>query len=304
MIKIEPILKYKENDIKTLWQYIKQYKPDMDAEGNITLVKGKAPYDCFVAHLDTVHSDNPEPTYFGEYVTSINGNGIGGDDKCGIIACLDLIQNLDNVKVVFFTNEERGGIGSRNFDTEFLKDVKYIIEIDRKGQHDFIQNSGSVTLCTDDFAKEFIGMNKSYKIERGTFTDVNNLRYKVPVCMANISSGYYNPHTNKEYINLKHLQQTIDAIHKFAKRNTKVWEYECAVTLTYKNRLSSLGYDWSEDNDDVSLFANSESSEKDKTHLCPLCEHFLIENPARKKYICCGCGSEYTKKELKEYQGE
>lgn len=300
MIKIAEILKHKENDIKTLWHYIKKYNPDMDEFGNITLVKGKAPYDCFVAHLDTVHQDNPEPSFFGEYVTSINGHGIGGDDKCGIIACLDLIEKLDNVKVVFFTEEERGGVGSKNFDASFLKDVKYVIEIDRKGQHDFIQNSGSVELCTDEFVKEFISLNKDYKTERGTFTDVNNLRYKVPVCMANISSGYYNPHSHKEYINLKHLQNTIDAIYKFAKRNKKIWEFECPKALSY------YSYNWWEDNTkDTSLFEKysklNESNNKNLTYLCPDCGFYLTRKEGcLKTYVCENCKGQFTKKELEE----
>lgn len=300
MIKISEILKHRENDIKTLWHYIRKYNPNMDEFGNITLVKGKAPYDCFVAHLDTVHSDDPEPTFFGEYITSINGHGIGGDDKCGIIACLDLIEKLDNVKVVFFTEEERGGIGSRNFDTDFLKDVKYVIEIDRRGQHDFIQNSGSVELCTDEFVKEFISLNKDYKTERGTFTDVNNLRYKVPVCMANISSGYYNPHTNKEYINLKHLQNTIDAIHKFAKRNKKIWEFECPKALSYYPP-----HWWEDDTKDTSLFEEyskfNELNGKNLTYLCPDCGFYLKRKEGcLKTYVCENCNGQFTKKELEE----
>lgn len=300
MIKIAEILKHKENDIKTLWHYIKKYNPDMDEFGNITLVKGKAPYDCFVAHLDTVHQDNPEPSFFGEYVTSINGCGIGGDDKCGIIACLDLIDKLDNVKVVFFTEEERGGIGSKNFDAHFLKDVKYVIEIDRRGQHDFIQNSGSVELCTDEFVKEFISLNKDYKTERGTFTDVNNLRYKVPVCMANISSGYYNPHSYKEYINLKHLQNTIDAIHKFAKRNKKIWEFECPKALWHHS-----SHWWEDDTKDTSLFEKhselNELNDENLTYPCPDCGFYLKRKEAcLKTYVCENCRGEFNKKELEE----
>lgn len=245
MIKIEEIIRNKENNLITLWEHIKKYNPDMDEHGNIFFKKGKAPYDCFVAHLDTVHNKDPEPAFLGEYITSTNGNGIGGDDKCGIIACLTLIEMLDNVKIVFFSKEEIGGIGSKNFKKDFLDDVKYIIEIDRRGRYDFIQKSGTVLLCTDEFAKAFLECNKKYKIEKGAFTDVNNLRKKIPVCMANISAGYYNPHTRKEYINLKHLYETINALFKFAKNDkNKIWEMECEKD-NYLNFNEQMKIDYS-----------------------------------------------------------
>jgi hypothetical protein len=32
--------------------------------------------------------------------------GIGGDDKCGVYACLELLKELPNLKAAFFVSEE------------------------------------------------------------------------------------------------------------------------------------------------------------------------------------------------------
>jgi di/tripeptidase len=227
--KYANILGRKDNDIGSLFKFIKDYnKVDIDDRDNITVVKGKAPYDCFVCHLDTVHKGPPEIVVIADrYLISTNGNGVGGDDKCGIMACLELLNSLKNVKVVFFTEEETGAKGSRAFDVEFFKDCKYVIEIDRRGNNNFIQQSGFVKLCTDEFATEWCKETYFDTKEKGTFTDVNVLKDKVALCMANLSAGYFNAHTAKEYIDLKALRKTIEYCNKFAQRNNnKIWTFE------------------------------------------------------------------------------
>ena len=85
-----------------------------------TLEKGEY-YPMFIAHTDTVHSkvdkivvkeeklqrpytfgktfDNTEVDVLKAYDKYDNPTGIGGDDKCGIFICLELLKQLDKVKV-------------------------------------------------------------------------------------------------------------------------------------------------------------------------------------------------------------
>ena len=234
--KIEKILEVQNNNLLSLWPFIREYSPDMDEHGNIFFKKGEAPYDCFVAHLDTVHGGKPDIIRLGEYIASRNAYGIGGDDKCGIIACLTLIGALKNVKIVFFEGEERGCIGSKAFDKTFFNDCKYVIGIDRKNSNDFITEISFTKLCSEEFYQEFKALNPSYKEEKGLMTDVSTLKRSVNLCMANISSGYYNPHTKDEYINLKHLNQTINALYRFSSANkNKIWEHEDSSKNNYYN---------------------------------------------------------------------
>jgi hypothetical protein len=56
--------------------------------------------------------------------------GIGGDDKCGVFACLTLLKELPNLKAAFFVSEETGCHGSRMADSKFFKNVGYGIQFD------------------------------------------------------------------------------------------------------------------------------------------------------------------------------
>ena len=64
-----------------------------------------------------------------------NGNptGIGGDNKCGVFACLELLKELPNLKVAFFVSEETGCHGSRAADEKFFSNVGYCIQFDAPG---------------------------------------------------------------------------------------------------------------------------------------------------------------------------
>lgn len=179
---------------------------------NFLLVKGSDPI-LLVAHLDTVHD---EPVK--EICKSDDGNilmspqGIGGDDRCGVYA-LNKIYDLSTVKpfLLFTCNEEIGGIGADSFVTAFaqnllppeLKNLKLIIEIDRKGVNDAVFYD-----CDNpDFEKYISG--KGFVTASGSFSDISVIAPALGVAAVNLSSGYYNPHTLHEFINLQHLESTI-----------------------------------------------------------------------------------------------
>ena len=56
--------------------------------------------------------------------------GIGGDDKCGVFLCLEMLMKLDVVKIAFFVAEEVVCLGSLHADEFFFKDVGYAIQFD------------------------------------------------------------------------------------------------------------------------------------------------------------------------------
>lgn len=185
---------------------------------NIYATKGKSSiYPCIVAHTDTVHSfidkKHPEEQL---NIFELNGLlyamsddaqqvGIGGDDKVGIWACLMLAEQFDNIKVAFFCSEEVGCRGSAEADLAFFSDCSFILQADRRGYGDFVNNiSGSIS--SKEFQK-FVKpiMNKyGYKFCNGGITDVGELSSNnVGISCANISCGYYNPHTKSEVICLE-----------------------------------------------------------------------------------------------------
>ena len=158
----------------------------IDAAGNILVTKGKSGlYPCVTSHLDTLHNfvDNFElytDMKKNDILFAMSGKqriGIGGDDKCGIFACLYMLEILPIIKVVFFSGEESGCRGSRKINHRFFADCIYLIQLDRRGKKDFIQTSWGRKTISHEFSSE-IGLVKkkhTYKNTTGTVTDVMKL---------------------------------------------------------------------------------------------------------------------------------
>ena len=173
----------------------------VDEFDNIIAIKGK-PLHCFCCHTDDVQDyDNRKLFYhenivFGMDLSANSQCGIGGDDKCGIHICLKLLETCNNIMCVFFADEETGGNGSQRMERAYFGECRYIIELDRKGSRDAVYISGGKALAP----KEFIINSHGFKpCPNGVFTDLNNLT-DVGVPMLNLSCGFYNAHTDTEYV--------------------------------------------------------------------------------------------------------
>lgn len=208
-------------------------KYGIDAAGNMLVIKGEAEtYPCVVSHMDTVHdfvdnfrvvdthftyNNKTTKTFIRKDIelsaTSDSGVvGVGGDDKCGIFACLYYLEVLPAVKVVFFSREEVGCRGSIGINHDFFSDCRYIIQLDRKGKGDFITNYMGHKTISQKLSSE-VGVVKKkwgFKNATGSVTDSVKLWYhNVGISCMNISSGYYNPHMATEYVSVTDLFRAI-----------------------------------------------------------------------------------------------
>lgn len=223
----------KENSLDTLYSFIKNYNIDVDSAGNITVTNSKSEdVPVFCCHLDTVHSDKPYPYLLkDDILLSMNSEGIGGDDKCGVVACLELLKKI-NCKVVFFREEETGCVGAKKYNQETLKKNRFMIEIDRRGSSDLIFNGHylEANLASDEFIEDVsvLGEKFGFNPEKGLYTDVSHLR-ETGISRMNISCGYYLPHTAKEYVVLSELQNTIDLCYTIGKKLTKQYKHKAEV---------------------------------------------------------------------------
>ena len=209
----------------------------IDAAGNILVIKGKADtYPCVVSHMDTVHQFvNGFEVYKKRmhYYKTVKGvkktvrralelhacddaeqaTGIGGDDKCGVFACLYFLKTLPAVKVAFFSREEIGCRGSRDVNHDFFGDCRYIIQLDRRGGHDFITNLGSGKTISHAFSSELGGLKKEYgfKHANGSVTDATRLWDNgIGISCLNLSSGYHSPHCHNEYVDVEELFNAVN----------------------------------------------------------------------------------------------
>lgn len=188
--------------------------------GNIYATRGEGvEYPCMVSHMDTVH-DIVEDLYPFEAYGAITGMnrvtmeqvGIGGDDKVGVYITLEMLKRFDVFKVAFFRDEEVGCNGSYLADMSFFSDCRFVLQCDRKGNSDFITDASGVQLSSKRFKKDVgkVIERYGYKFERGMMTDVMALKQNGIGCsVANMSCGYYRPHSHDEYVDIHDVENTL-----------------------------------------------------------------------------------------------
>ena len=185
------------------------------SKGNFILVHGQAPV-MLVAHLDTVHE---EPVR--DICLSADGNiimspqGIGGDDRCGVFALVSAYDLADKKPWLLFTcDEEIGGLGAKKFCIAHsqhqlpkeLDNLKFLIELDRKGKSDAVYYR-----CANTDFEEYI-TGKGFKTAQGSFSDISLIAPELKIAAVNLSCGYYQAHTRHEYINRSQLDATIHTV--------------------------------------------------------------------------------------------
>lgn len=209
----------------------------IDKAGNIYATKGKAAtFPCIAAHLDEVHQAREKgyEVLFvkDEFIIGFNSgkrefNGIGADDKNGIWVSLKCLEKYDNLKCVFFVGEEQGCIGSRQADMKFFDDCRFVLQCDRKGNSDFINRIYGDSLCSSQFLKDASLKEHGYKEENGMQTDVRTLRDRgLEISCANISCGYYYPHTPHEMTNIEDLKKCRKLVEHIIENCREVYTYK------------------------------------------------------------------------------
>ena len=178
-------------------------------------------FPCVVAHTDTVHkidainikeemllNAQKEPKLsLKAYNDKGFPTGIGGDDKCGVFACLTLLKELPNLKAAFFVSEETGCHGSHRANKDFFKNVGYAIQFDAPenwmitekcfGQVLFDRDSEFFNACNEVLTE---GMKDKMRYMVHPYTDVYALRGQFDFSCINFSIGYYDYHTKNEYV--------------------------------------------------------------------------------------------------------
>ena len=216
-------------------------------DSNIYVTKGKAEiYPCIVAHTDTVHDIHKYYKVFDDdgCLFAFNAEtgkqvGVGGDDKVGIWIALEMLLSQDSIKCAFFHSEEMGCIGSRAADMEWFKDVGYCLQADRRGDTDFV-NSISGKLYSKAFKKAVAPVLKEYgyKETSGAITDVGQLAENgIGVCVANMSCGYYEPHSDEEIVEFDAANKCLNMVEKLvAELGENKYEFK------FETRYSNYGY--------------------------------------------------------------
>lgn len=176
---------------------------------------------CLSAHKDMVKTGNDiNRTIQAEHlVFGVDNEGhltsLGADDKNGIFVALTVANEMkdkDKPKLVFFTKEETGLVGSSKINTSFFETVDYCIVSDRKNGNEIIMEAGCGAYSSL-LGLLFKHCNPEFVFGKGSASDCNNIRKYCDT--INISSGYYNAHTENEYTNLTELEHIIKSVKRF-----------------------------------------------------------------------------------------
>jgi len=253
-------------------------------DGNTYITKGLADtYPCVIAHTDTVHDIHKDFTVFGDNdimfamdMTSGFQVGVGGDDKVGIYVALEMLIGLDVVKVAFFRDEEHGCLGSREADMGWFKDVEFVLQCDRQGYKDFVNTIYGQKLFDKPFSNAIGDILARYgkkETSQGGLTDVYQLvENGLEVCVANMSCGYYRPHSDDEVIAIQEVFDTRDMVFEIVSDlGGKVWKNSLYIDYnSYTNNKpkkrkkgKKIATDWHQRSRDD--WWNGEKSSQDET---------------------------------------
>jgi len=196
-------------------------------------------FPCVISHTDTVHGLNDinvveEQLHNAqkELKLSLKGydnsglpTGIGGDDKCGVFACITLLKELPYLKAAFFVSEETGCHGSKKADPSFFENVGYGIQFDAPenwmitekcfGQVLFDRDTDFFKSCDEVLTEGMVKENMRYMVH--PYTDVYALRNQFDFSCINFSIGYYDYHTKNEYVVVEDVFNGIDIGQKMIK---------------------------------------------------------------------------------------
>lgn len=241
-------------------QYIRRWVyscvPDVifeeDSAGNIYITRGVSEtYPCVVAHLDQVQDEYPEDykvvetpdIIFGYSPSNRKRCGLGADDKCGVWIALKMLKKHRIIKVALFPGEEVGCVGSSQANMTFFDNVRFVIEPDRRGASDLITTIGYTELCSDEFIEATNYADFGYDEMNGMMTDVQTLKHNgLKVSCINMSCGYYDPHTEDEYVVKKDMINAMKFVDNIISNCTSVYSHELKVQDYSKSTANRKSY--------------------------------------------------------------
>jgi putative aminopeptidase FrvX len=198
----------------------------IDTYGNLlatkTIGNGQGATILLSAHMDTVKGVLKDRKLIEKNgVISSSKGALGADDRAGIAIILTVLENINKlgfdgtIKVAFSREEEIGCVGSSNIDPHFYEDVDLAIVVDRRGNRDIVVGCGQA-FCSDEvglFMEDVAKMADmpDWRAVEGGVSDAL-IFSENGVNSINLSAGYRNEHTEKEYVVLSDMKDTTKLI--------------------------------------------------------------------------------------------
>jgi len=245
----------------------KGYLTNKDEKGNIYFTKGSINeneyFPCVCAHIDSVFSEhvelieqnkrkvvrlgqgkNNKHKLMAFHPDTGKRTGLAGDDLAGVYICLQMLEHFDNIKAVFFVEEEYGCVGSNNCDISFFDNVGYVVQFDGPTGNWFTETLSGVKMYNDTFLTKVKPILEKYNITNYSddpYTDILPLKENFDFCCCNLPTGYHNWHTNEEYVNVNQLEKCIELGIEFIKLlDMKKYQYDKPFCGSFSSIFNSL----------------------------------------------------------------
>ena len=222
-------------------------------------IPGKADPDkrvLFVAHADTVFAGGvrgkgkgfrPKLSVYGSIIDSGSSkDGIGADDRVG---CAMLWALRDTGHSILITDDEEiGCVGARSVSRaipDVLSEHCYAIEIDRRGDSEFVFYTGTHSTGFEDYLLDHAPFFES---GWGSITDIDPICNAAGICGANFAAGYINEHTAYETFFLDAWLRTLDVIYAMVSEVDSLDRFVPDPIPSYKGGWSPTGFGaWGDD---------------------------------------------------------
>lgn len=294
--KLEKLLKFNEYQLHAyLVNYLKQkYKKPLIDTHDYIIAEGDIPV-CLVAHLDVVSTTPPSDVFYdAEKEVMFCVNGFGQDDRSGVFAILKLIEKGHLPSVIFTHGEEIGCVGANALIERYPTapfDLKYMIQLDRRGDNDCVFYD-----CENIDFQHYVE-SFGFVTDWGSFTDISVIAPAWGVAAVNLSTGYYQEHSQNEHLNTRSLINTIKKVDNMLTdiNNSNYYEYiPSSITWRWKDMMSGYYGDYYvEDYCDCCYTAHKMYELNDVTLLDGsvgyLCDKCYMEKTLR----CTQCGEDY-----------
>jgi len=249
-----------------------------------------------VAHVDTVRSKPLLPSglaYQNGVFSTCDGDALGADDRAGVYAVLRLremclAEGVQMPHILLTDGEESGGIGVRACIKDgvlapWMDDVTLMLEFDRAGADEAVTYSGDLPPKTKEYLKSW-----GWRLGHGSYTDIATLITEYETPGVNLSVGYYNQHTDKETLVVRHLEGTIETAFRMLKSPFTIKEKQKEKVFTsYGYGKSGYGHlsSWDSPARDLPVSANYGGKIDmvlDSLYHCPDCDDL---------WHSCECGA-------------
>jgi len=229
---------------------------------------------CLVAHMDTVFSYLPQEFIYDQQKHILYGiGGSGFDDRAGICAILELL-NLGNFpSVIFTTDEEMGGLGSRQLVEDYPIcpfPCNAIIQLDRANHFDSVYYD-----CNNKQFEEYIN-DYGFETAWGTFSDISVLAPAWEIAAVNLSIGYKYEHSEAEILHLDWLNETINKVDSLLIE---------AIGMKVSYKYIPMKYSFKDETYENCIFCGRSFNER--------LHRNIITYPNFSYAVCDGCKKEY-----------